>query len=112
MRQRVQSLSGGEQQMLTIAMALLAEPCFLLIDEMSTGLAPTVVARLFETIRVIADERKVGIVLVEQFVAEALTISDEAIVMSHGKVQLGGAAADLRDRMAEVTAAYFKGSTH
>jgi branched-chain amino acid transport system ATP-binding protein len=101
------SLSGGEQQMLAIAMAVIAAPKFILIDEMSTGLAPVVVKRLFTTIRDLAESKGIGVVLVEQFVSEALAISDQAIVLGRGKVQLSGNAADLRDRMPDVTAAYF-----
>jgi branched-chain amino acid transport system ATP-binding protein len=107
MRQQAGSLSGGEQQMLTMAMALLAEPDFLLIDELSTGLAPILVNRLFESVQTIARERNIGVVLVEQFVAEVLGIADRAIVMSRGRTALAGQARDLQARMTDVAAAYF-----
>jgi branched-chain amino acid transport system ATP-binding protein len=107
MRQQAGSMSGGEQQMLTMAMALLAKPDFLLIDELSTGLAPILVNRLFESVQRIARERNIGVVLVEQFVAEVLGIADRAIVMSRGRSALTGQAQDLAARMTDVAAAYF-----
>jgi len=100
------ALSGGEQQMLAMARALIQEPRVLLVDEMSMGLAPLVVKSLFATVRDIAHERGTAVVLVEQHVRLSLEVADEAIVLNHGRVVLQGRAADLRadDR---VERAYF-----
>jgi branched-chain amino acid transport system ATP-binding protein len=106
-RQRAGSLSGGEQQMLAMAMALLTRPSFLLVDEMSTGLAPIIVERLFEAVQQIVQETNVGVVLVDQFVNQVLEVADYAMVMARGSVALEGPAADLRSRPDEVSAAYF-----
>ncbi len=91
------SLSGGEQQMLAMARALIQEPKVLLIDEMSMGLAPLIVESLFETVRQIATEHGTAIVLVEQHVKLSLDIADTAMVINHGRVALEGNAADFRD---------------
>ncbi len=88
-------LSGGEQQMLVVGRALLGEPRFLLIDEMSLGLAPIVVERLAAAVRALADDG-VGVLLVEQFAALALGIADRAYVMARGEVVFSGDVADLR----------------
>src|SRR5262249_44474316 len=105
--QKAGTLSGGEQQMLTVAMSLLANPKVLMIDEMSTGLAPIVVTRLLEAVRAIARDRKVAVVLVEQFVAQALEVADRATVLAHGRVALTAKAAELASDMDRVSAAYF-----
>ena len=82
-------LSGGEQQMLVIARALLTRPKVLMIDEMSAGLAPVIVGRLMQTIRKLADEG-LAILLVEQFAALALGVGDHAYVMRRGAVVYDG----------------------
>ncbi|MEV7646713.1 ATP-binding cassette domain-containing protein [Arthrobacter sp. NPDC089319] len=82
-------LSGGEQQMVVLARSILAEPKYLLIDEMSLGLAPVVFRRLLPVIRQIADSG-VGVVLVEQFAHLALNIADEALVIANGAVTFQG----------------------
>ena len=87
-------LSGGQQQMLALGQALANQPSFLLIDEMSMGLAPVVVARLLEVLRSLA-QAGIGVLLVEQFAHLALSISDRAYVMTRGQLVFDGAAADL-----------------
>ncbi len=88
-------LSGGEQQMLGIAKALVATRKALMIDEMSLGLAPTVVDRLLPVVGHIARARDVGVLLVEQHVHKALSIADRAYVLDHGQLALEGRAKDL-----------------
>jgi branched-chain amino acid transport system ATP-binding protein len=113
MGRRCGLLSGGEQQMLAIAKALVARPKVLLVDEMSMGLAPIAVRALLPAIRALADRFGVGVVLVEQHIDLALSIADRAIVLHHGHVALAGAAADLRADRHAVAEAYFGGTaTH
>ncbi|MBW4717921.1 ABC transporter ATP-binding protein [Saccharothrix obliqua] len=88
-------LSGGEQQMLVVGRALLGRPKALLIDEMSLGLAPIVVARLAAAVRALADGG-VGVLLVEQFAALALDIADRAYVLARGEVVHSGDGRRLR----------------
>ncbi len=88
-------LSGGEQQMLALARAIISEPKLLLVDEMSLGLAPIIVERLLPVLRRFADERRCGVLLVEQYVHLALQVADRAYVLSHGDLVLQGGAADL-----------------
>ncbi len=103
---RAGALSGGEQQMLAMARALIQEPRVLLIDEMSMGLAPLVVESLFRTVQDIAHTRGTAVVLVEQHVRLSLEVADEAMVLNRGRVVLQGRAEDLRadDRVEQ---AYF-----
>ncbi|HEX4493892.1 MAG TPA: ATP-binding cassette domain-containing protein [Acidimicrobiia bacterium] len=101
------NLSGGEQQMLAIARALIQEPRVLLIDEMSMGLAPVVVEQLLPVVRRIAEETQAAVVLVEQHVGLALEIADRAIVMNHGDVVLDRPAAALAADPALLEATYF-----
>ena len=86
------ALSGGEQQMLAMARALVQRPRVLLIDEMSMGLAPVIVEELLPIVRRVADETAAVVVLVEQHVHLALEIADEAMVMVHGDVRMQGPA--------------------
>ncbi len=87
---RVGDLSGGEQQMLAIARALVQSPKLLLIDEMSMGLAPVVVESLMPIIRSVADEHGASVIMVEQHIQLALEVADEAMVLVHGSVALSG----------------------
>ena len=89
------ALSGGEQQMLAVARALVQRPKILLVDEMSMGLAPLIVEHLLPIVRRIADDTDAVVVLVEQHVGLALEVSDEALVLVHGEVVLRDRAAAL-----------------
>jgi branched-chain amino acid transport system ATP-binding protein len=93
--QAVGTLSGGEQQMVALARAVLARPQLVMVDEMSQGLAPTVVRQLFDTIRMMRDEG-IAVLIVEQFVEQALEVADRAYVFEHGTIGHSGSAADLR----------------
>ncbi|MGH2851826.1 MAG: ATP-binding cassette domain-containing protein [Solirubrobacteraceae bacterium] len=88
-------LSSGEQQMLVIARALAVRPKILMVDEMSLGLAPLIASRLIAMMRTLADERGVGVLLVEQFAALALQFGDHAYVLSHGRIVYDGACQPL-----------------
>ncbi|GHH63418.1 ABC transporter ATP-binding protein [Streptosporangium violaceochromogenes] len=94
-RQNAGSLSGGEQQMLAISRALMAEPSMVMLDEPSLGLAPALVETMFETILTIR-EAGLGVLLVEQNAGEALEVSDRAYVMEQGAVVLSGPAAQVK----------------
>lgn len=104
---RVGLLSGGEQQMLAIAKALLAEPKVLMIDEMSLGLAPKIVQQMLPAIRELAREEGIGVVLVEQHIELALSVADRGIILNHGDVALQGPADELLAHREQVEAAYF-----
>jgi branched-chain amino acid transport system ATP-binding protein len=99
-------LSGGEQQMLAVGRALGRLPHLLFADELSLGLGPMVVRRIMETLRVVADERQLGILLVEQHVAQALQVADRIMVLRQGQLVLSGPAAHYRDRLDEIQNAY------
>ena len=104
-RQLVGTLSGGEQQMVAIARALLVRPRLLLIDEMSQGLAPTIVQQLFRTLDVFKREG-IAVLLVEQFVDSALDIADRAYVFEQGTIAHEAAAAELRRDRSRIAQAY------
>jgi branched-chain amino acid transport system ATP-binding protein len=105
------SLSGGEQQMLAVARALVQRPRVLLIDEMSMGLAPVIVENLLPMVRQIADETGAVVILVEQHVGLALEVADRALVLVHGEVVMSGTAAELRQDPQRLEAAYLGGDT-
>jgi branched-chain amino acid transport system ATP-binding protein len=102
------SLSGGEQQMLVLAQALVSRPGFVLIDELSLGLAPLVLQRLIPTIRTVA-ESGVGVLLIEQFATVALGLAERAYVMDRGRIRFSGLASELRAAPELLQTAYLPG---
>ena len=99
-------LSGGEQQMLSLARGLCRSPRVLLADELSMGLAPMVVTRLLEAVRDAADRQGTAVLLVEQHVRQALRFADRAYVMRRGRIALAGSATELGGRLAEIEDSY------
>jgi branched-chain amino acid transport system ATP-binding protein len=99
-------LSGGEQQMLTVARALGRDPSAMLLDELSLGLAPIIVARLLEAVRRASKERNVGVLLVEQHVRQALEVADRVHVMQRGRIVLSGSAQEIGGQLSEIEEAY------
>jgi branched-chain amino acid transport system ATP-binding protein len=101
-------LSGGQQQILTLARALASNPTVLLADELSLGLAPIVVTRLLQAVREAAS-RGIGVLLVEQHARQALNVADRVYVLQRGRIALEGTAAEIRDRLGEVEQTYLSG---
>jgi branched-chain amino acid transport system ATP-binding protein len=102
-------LSGGEQQMLVLARALVRRPKVLMLDEMSLGLAPAIMRRLLPKVRGLADDG-MAVLLVEQFATLALGIADDAVVLASGRVTFSGPAAELAASPARLHRAYLGGS--
>lgn len=109
--QRGGTLSGGEQQMLSIARALMARPKLLLLDEPSLGLAPLIIKQIFEAIRVLNQTEGLTVFLVEQNAFAALKLSNRGYVMVNGRVTLSGPSKELLANP-EVRAAYLEGGHH
>jgi branched-chain amino acid transport system ATP-binding protein len=107
-QQRGGTLSGGEQQMLAIARALMSRPRLLLLDEPSLGLAPLIVKQIFQIIREINQQQRVTVFLVEQNANHALKLAHRGYVMVNGKITLAGTGQELLSN-AEVRSAYLEG---
>jgi ABC-type branched-subunit amino acid transport system ATPase component len=103
-------LSGGQQQMLALGLALAQKPRVILVDELSMGLAPIIVDRLFAALRAAADDGA-GVLLVEQHVHKAMTIADRVYVMDRGRISITGAADELRHRVDEIQSSYLAAAT-
>ncbi len=104
------NLSGGEQQMLSLAMALITQPKLLLIDELSLGLAPTVVGVLLGVVKSLVDQG-VTVVLVEQSVNVALALAERAVFLEKGMVRFTGRTADLLERPDVLRSVFIAGQT-
>ncbi len=107
--ERAQLLSGGEQQMLSLAMAFLSKPRLLMIDELSLGLSPSVVAQLVEFVKRI-HAQGTTVIIVEQSVNVALTLAERAIFMEKGEVRFVGQTEELLRRPDILRAVYVKGT--
>jgi branched-chain amino acid transport system ATP-binding protein len=103
---RAGNLSGGEQQMLSLARAMCRRPRVLLLDELSFGLAPVICERLFSRVREFAADHGIAVVLVEQHLHYAAQVADRAVVMTQGRIGLELPASELTSRAAEVEQLY------
>jgi branched-chain amino acid transport system ATP-binding protein len=99
-------LSGGEQQMLALARAVLGRPRLLMVDEMSLGLAPVIVEHLLPVLRSIAHELGAGVLLVEQHVALVLSVSDRAYLLDRGNLVSSGTAAEMAEHIELIESGY------
>ncbi len=99
-------LSGGQQQILTVARALSRRPNLLIADELAVGLAPLMARRLLLALREVADSLGIGILLVDQQARRALQFVDRAYVLRRGRLVLEGTAEELRGRFAEIESSY------
>ncbi len=111
LHQRGGTLSGGEQQMLAIARALMARPKLLLLDEPSLGLAPLIVKQIFEAIKELNRKQGLTVFLVEQNAFGALKLADRGYVMVNGSITMSGSGRELLADP-EVRAAYLEGGRH
>ncbi len=102
------SLSGGEQQMLVLAQALVSKPKVILIDELSLGLAPVIIKRLIPTISTVA-ESGVGVLLIEQFATVALGLANQVHVMDRGSIELSATAKELKENPDLLHSSYLLG---
>jgi len=109
--QRGGTLSGGEQQMLAIARALMSRPRLLMLDEPSLGLAPIIVRQIFEAIRELNRREGMTIFLVEQNAYHALKLAHRGYVMVNGLITMRGTGAELLERP-DIRAAYLEGGRH
>ena len=109
--QRGGTLSGGEQQMLAIARALMARPKLLMLDEPSLGLAPLVSKQIFAAIKLLNEQQGLTVFLVEQNAFAALKLSHRAYVLVNGSITMSGSGAELLANP-EVRAAYLEGGAH
>ena len=100
------NLSGGEQQMLSLARAMCRRPRVLLLDELSFGLAPVICERLFSSVRQFAADHDIAVVLVEQHLHYAAQVADRAVVMSQGRIALELPSSELASRAGEVEQLY------
>jgi branched-chain amino acid transport system ATP-binding protein len=108
--QRAGTLSGGQQQMVSLAQALVSRPKFLLADELSLGLAPLVVKRLVQALRRIAADGT-GVLLIEQFTTIALGLATDAYLMERGSLHWSGPAQTLKEQPELLHAAYLAGTS-
>jgi branched-chain amino acid transport system ATP-binding protein len=104
---RARMLSGGEQQMLVLAQAIVSEPAYVLIDELSLGLAPVIVRRLVPVIDAMASSG-IGVLLIEQFATVALQLATAAHVLEGGRIRFSGAASHLREHPELLHTAYLQ----
>lgn len=109
--QRAGTLSGGEQQMLAIARALMSRPRLLLLDEPSLGLAPLIIKQIFEVIKELNRDHGMTVLLVEQNAYHALKIAHRAYVLQNGRIVRSGSGAELL-ASPEIRAAYLEGGAH
>ncbi|MGI9595435.1 MAG: ABC transporter ATP-binding protein [Acidimicrobiales bacterium] len=111
LEQQAGTLSGGQQQMLALAQALVSRPSILIADELSLGLAPVIVRRLVEALKVIVG-RGTGVLLIEQFTTVALQLATDASLMERGRISWSGTAAELQDNPDLLHQAYLAGDFH